>query len=303
MPILSVSGENASLTVHSNGSLVGFVYPYKPLVVSSSLPLTISAILTNPQAVLDGVELDGKPVHIPWNITLVDDAWLVVYSHTVITTTTPDTTQPQNSTDSVIRPVGSSCTLMQRNSFGKSFYSVKDYQGNLIVSWGSDMNSVEGQGNRNASCHIDSSVISGSQPATNAQLSAGLASTLSQAILATEHAGAILVNIISNTAATLHEDFDNLISALKQETTDLVNKSAAMMLNIIHNTADKLRSEFSSLVDPIWASMDEMISKAEEEAASWRKGILDLEGSLKAWISASILEIIWAAITRDSKED
>lgn len=77
-------------------------------------------------------------------------------------------------------------------------------------------------------------------------------------------------------------------------------------------TTDELGAEVSTLqkllngamgkLDNLTQGIGDIISKAETEAKEWRKGILDLEGRMKAWIETAILDIIWAAITRDRKE-
>jgi hypothetical protein len=118
------------------------------------------------------------------------------------------------------------------------------------------------------------------------------------------------VNTIQSTLAGIFPTLSEIISAAEEEATawragldtaiadlrsSLINKYDGALRNItaVTDSLGFLMTEiFMHQIPKIWTSMDDIISAAEEEAVSWRKGILDLEGSLKAWISESILEIL-----------
>lgn len=55
-------------------------------------------------------------------------------------------------------------------------------------------------------------------------------------------------------------------------------------------------------IGDLWTAAQEIVQHAEQEAKAWRKGVLDLEGSLKAWIEAEIIELLWKALTAEKKE-
>lgn len=67
-------------------------------------------------------------------------------------------------------------------------------------------------------------------------------------------------------------------------------------------TLQKLLNDTVGRIQNLTQGIGDIISKAADEAQAWRKGILDLEGRLKAWIENTILDIIWAALTRQKKE-
>lgn len=72
------------------------------------------------------------------------------------------------------------------------------------------------------------------------------------------------------------------------------------------NLIDPIRTGIAGIwkdLGELWTAAGEIVQRAEEEAAAWRKGVLDLEGSLKAWIEKEIIELFWKALTAEKKEE
>jgi hypothetical protein len=96
------------------------------------------------------------------------------------------------------------------------------------------------------------------------------------------------------------EDLSPRVSTLE----GLVNSIQSTISSILSQTAGlrtDLTAAFKEGISSIWTSIDDIILAAEEESKAWRKGILDLEGRMKSWIEDQILEILWRAMSRDTK--
>ncbi len=121
----------------------------------------------------------------------------------------------------------------------------------------------------------------------------------------------------SRSAYQVRHDRDGNLTSLHMdlpEIRDIANRTAACFEipppppKTIGEVADevttlqKLLNSTVGKIENLAQGIGDIISKAETEAAEWRKGIFDLEARIKAWIENTILEIIWAALTRPKKE-
>jgi hypothetical protein len=203
-----------------------------------------------------------------------------------------------------LQAIGSSCHLIHKygGPFDKYLYE-SDITGSRSQQY-SEYQSAIYYGERDVRCQqTPTPAPEPAQPGVSQdQVNAAISTLKQETTTLIEKAGGTLLNIISSTSDTLAGLIDSAISGLKQELISFIEKNGAMLLTIITSTADTLRLEFSGLMAPIWSGLEEVISKAEEEAAAWRTGVLDLEGRLKAWIEESIISIMLKSLDKEVEE-
>ena len=214
----------------------------------------------------------------------------------------PSPTPPPGVKVQNLGPIGSSCTFWGQGEHGNFYYMATDYLGDTVSPWNSDQASVLGKADRDARCHVSPDIVAGQSPATKADLAAGLAQLKveldAKITTSLTWLSYIFSDSLNSVVEYLEERINTLLSGLRFELTGLLNNASYQL----HTKIDLLRAEILALVDPIWSALAEMQAAAEEESNAWRKGILDIEGKLRSWIENSILDILWAALTRPRKE-
>ena len=192
-------------------------------------------------------------------------------------------------------PIGS-MGYCQVESYQSAFGTLFRYgrgEGEELGSGYTSYQSAEYSASLNTECKI--ALPAPVLPVTQADLDAVVAASKAQ----TEHAGAMLLNIISNTATTI---FD----AASQYADDLfasVNaKLSEMRTDIETNLISPLLTSVGALWDDIgalWASLEEVVDAAEQEVNARIKAISDLEAGMKAWVEAGIIDILISALDRE----
>lgn len=216
----------------------------------------------------------------------------------------PPTPDPSGAVEAA--RVGTSCTIMGQGSNGVYFYAIKhDRNGYLTNYHRDDLGDVIREAERIPACNetpppppptVEELIprVSGLEQTVSAIQSSliGINSTISEIISAAEEE-----------AASWRAGLETAISGLRDSLTAALDSAVNAITTRIDNINELLDETYYQLIPEIWGNLNEIAVSAEEEATAWRQGVLDLDASLKAWISSGIIDIVWDAITRDEEED
>ncbi len=112
--------------------------------------------------------------------------------------------------------------------------------------------------------------------------------------------------VLENTAAGLAAEVQMRMNDIAQLTTDTQTWIWDGLKQTYDEVETNLISPLIASVDAlwkdigaVWLSIEEIVEKAIEEAAAWRKGITDLDASIRKWIENSIIDILICALDRE----